>query len=152
MSTAWTLAKCIGLLLLSLSLGVITSLCGMILVASVNDWDDAPGGGIFILLAFAVGAIAGLVCGTMCSASVWQHRQELGQEVRTTLRGLIATLIGVSLLPAAFFLPLTAPHGGFSIAVSAAGALVAWAALLIYQGAKTLALFDTVTTIQDVES
>jgi uncharacterized membrane-anchored protein len=148
MSTAWSITKCIAALFASLTLGFLVSLCGMLVVVFVNAWDDAPGGGIFILMALAVGTIAGVLSGAMCSMSIWKHRREIDKsKVLTTTKGLLAIVVGVSLWPAVLILPWTGPHRGFRVALSssAACALAAWALLLIYQGAKALALFDPVT-------
>lgn len=76
MSTAWALAKWIGVLLASIALGLTVTLSGMLVVAGVNSWDDAPGGGFFILMALAVGLLAGVCYGAMCSGSLWRHREE----------------------------------------------------------------------------
>ena len=63
MSNAWTITKCAGVLLASLMLGIVFSSLGMLIVMAVNAWDDAPEGGILILLALAVGISSGVLFG-----------------------------------------------------------------------------------------
>ncbi len=54
--------KCAVVLLVSLTLKLVLSIFGMLIVMTVNSWDDAPGGGFLTLFALAVGMIAGVLC------------------------------------------------------------------------------------------
>jgi hypothetical protein len=148
MSTALAVAGCIGILIASIALGLIVSLSGMLIVAAVNSWDDAPGGGFFILMDLAVGLLAGVSCGVMCLRSLWRHRGEPDKsQVLTASKGLSALLIGVSLGPALLFLPWTGPHDDSRVVLSAAAAfiLAVGAGLLIYRGGKILTSINSAT-------
>jgi hypothetical protein len=141
LSNARTVLKCALTLFASLTLGVVVSFCGMLIVMAVNAWGDAPGAGFFILFALTVGMIAGVICGAWCSERLWKHRGELDQsKVFTAAKGSGVLLVGCSLCPAVLILPWTGPHDSLRIALSALVALVlaVGAALLIYRGAKIM--------------
>ena len=119
MSNAWTLTKCAGVLLASLTLGIVFSTLGMLIVMAVNTWDDAPGGGFFILIALALGMITGVLCGGLCCESLWKHRSKINQaEVFNVAKGSFALLVGCSLIPAVLILPWSGPHEHSRVALS----------------------------------
>jgi hypothetical protein len=147
-SNAWTITKCVGVLLASLMLGIVFSFLGMLIVMAVNAWDDAPGGGILILLALAVGISAGVLCGGLCSEKLWRHRGKVDQSyVFNTAKGSFSLLLGCSLVPAVLILPWTGPHQHFRVELSAlvAFALAGVAGWLIYRGARKLTATETVS-------
>jgi len=107
----------------------------------VNAWDDAPGGGLFVLLVWAIGITGGVLCGGLCSESLWKHRRSLDQtKVLNVMKGASALLGGCSLVPAVLILPWTGPHQQRRVALSigVATALAAVAIWLIYRGSKRL--------------
>ena len=142
MSNAWTIIKCVGVLLVGLLLGIAFSFLSMLIVMAVNAWDDAPGGGFLIIFALIVGIIAGLLCGAICSTKLWKHRgkADLPDVFSAAARGSFALLAGCSLIPAVLILPWTGPHEHFRVGLSALAAtiLAAIAIWLIYRGSKTL--------------
>lgn len=148
MSNAWTVTKCAAVLFASLTLGIVFSLCGMLIVMAVNAWDDAPGGGFFILMALAVGMIAGVLCGGLCSESLWRHRGKVDQSnVFAAVRGSSALLVGCSLVPAVLILPWTGPqeHLRVGLSILVASALASVAGWFVYRGVRTLTATRSVT-------
>lgn len=151
MSNAWTITKCAGVLFASLILGIVFSSLGMLIVMAVNAWDDAPGGGFFILFALGIGMIAGVLCGGVCSEKLWRHRGKVDQsDVFNAAKGSFTLLIGCSLIPAVLILPWTGPNEHLRVGLSALAAIVlaAVAGWFIYRGAKRLTAIKTVAHAQ----
>lgn len=121
--------------------GVVLPSLVMSLVARVNDWDDAPGGGIILLLLWFVCGGTGSALGLLCAQEAWKERN-LPHKVRLAkaLKGSLTATAALSLLlPAAIALwtaPPTRAHRItawlLAVGLSAPSLLLARFAIRIY--------------------
>lgn len=119
-------------------MGLVPSMVGMIIVFRVNGWDDAPGGGFFVLFAMMVGIAAGLAGGLTLSGSIWRNRSQI-QVWRTAKRSMLRVCAS-SIVPLVVIMPWTGPDlpSRRALSISVATAFGAISALLFMLSASYL--------------
>jgi len=121
--------KFLLVLIAGLLWGLVLSIGGMFLVYRVDDWDDAPGGGIFALFAMFVGVAGGLAGGRILSESIWKNRDDHNQiQVWRTAKGSILLVCAIAIAPIVLIMPMSvsdlASRRVLSIGVAAALAVI----------------------------
>jgi hypothetical protein len=122
-----TVFKCGLVLLAGLLVGLVVSIMGIVVAGRVNEWDDAPGAGIFALVAMLVGVAVGVAGGLLVLESIWKNHTR--NYVWRTAKGSILLVCAIAMVLPVLIMPmdwsrLASSQRVLSIGVTAALAVI----------------------------
>jgi hypothetical protein len=107
--------------------GLVVSILGIVVAGRVNEWDDAPGAGIFALVAMLVGVAVGVAGGLLVLESIWKNHTR--NHVWRTAKGSILLVCAIAMVLPVLIMPmdwsrLASSQRVLSIGVTAALAVI----------------------------
>lgn len=132
MEKSATIARCLAALIVSVIIGIISATLITLLVATVNQWDDSPGGGFLLFGLMGFGTFCGFVAGVCLMVKIWRGRYSAATSKAHFVAIQIYLLSSTLLVGALLSVWTSAGSAGWFLAVI----LVAIIVILLWRAAR----------------